>query len=108
MKHSPLGYSNHWGRRPRRRAHPDICCSRIQQTESRGVEVGHKQHSIDLRDNDRGVTSSGVCGHDGVEFHSAIVEALLHEFAAGVPWLLGRCGKEMLGQNGERGILMVG
>ena len=73
---SPLEYNNHSGRRPRRCARLDIDYNHIQRTESRGVEVGRKRRSIDLHDNDRGVTSSGVCGHDGAGYRSAIVEAL--------------------------------
>lgn len=108
VAHAPLGYNNHSGRRPRRRAHPDIDCSRIQRTESREVEVGRKQHSIDLRDNDRGVTSFEACGHGGVEYHLAIVEALSRALIEGVPWFQGKCGKGTSGQNGEQEILMVG
>jgi hypothetical protein len=106
--HIPQGYNNRSGQRPRQREHPDIDYSRIQRTESREVEVGRKRHSIDLRDNDRGVTSSVVCVCDEAECHLAIVEALLRELTAGVPWLLGKCGKETLGLNGEQGILMAG
>ena len=82
---TPQGYNNRSGQRPRRREHPGIDYSRIQQTESREVEVGRKRHSIDLRDNDRGVTSYVVSVCDEVECHLAIVEALLRELTAGVP-----------------------
>lgn len=90
-----------------RRVHPDIGCSRIQ-AELREVEVGRKRYSIDLRDNDRDVTSFGVCGHGGEECHSAIVEVLLPGLTAGVPWLGDKYGKETLGRNGEQGTRMVG
>ena len=106
--HVPLGYNSRSGQRPKRRGHHDIDYSRIQQAESREVEVGHKRHSIDLRDSDRGVTSFGVCGRDGAECHLATAEALLRGLAAGVPWLLGKYGKETVGRNGGQGILMVG
>ena len=105
---TPQGYNNRSGQRPRRRGYPGIDYSRIQQIESREVEVGRKRRSIDLRDNDRGVTSFvvGVC--DEAEFHLATVEVSLRELTAGVPWLLGKCGKETVGLNDERGIPMVG
>jgi len=105
---TPQGYNNRSGQLPRRRGHPGIDHSRIRQIELREVEVGRKQHSIDLRDNDRGVTSFVVGACDEVEFHLAIAEVLLRELTAGVPWLLGRCGKETVGLNDERGIPMVG
>jgi len=105
---TPQGYNNRSGQRPRRRVHPGIDYSRIQQTESHEAEVGHKRHSIDLRDNDRGVTSFVVSVYDGAECHLAIVGVLLRELTAGVRWLLGKCGKETLGPNDEQGILMVG
>jgi hypothetical protein len=105
---APLGYSNRSGQRPRRRVHPGIDRSRSQRTESHEVGVGRKRHSIDLRDNDRDVTSFVVCVHDVAEYHLAIAEVLLRGLTAGVPWLLGTYGKETLGPNGEQGILMVG
>lgn len=105
--HAPLGYNNRSDQRPRRRAHPGID-SRIQRTESREIDVERKRYSIDLHDSDRDVTSFGVCGQDGGEYHLATVEVLLHGLTAGVPWLLGKYGKETSGQNGEQGILMVG
>ena len=104
----PLGHNNRSGQRPRRHALPGIDCSRIQQTESREVGAGCKQRSIDLRDNDRGVTSFGVCARDEVGSHLAIVEASLRGLTAGVPRLLGKCDKETLGPDGEQGILMAG
>jgi len=104
--HAPLGYNNRSGQQPRQHVHPGTDCSRIRQTESRGVGLGRKQHSIDLRDNDRGVTSFGVCVHEA-ECHLAIAGVSSHELTAGVPWLLGRCGKGTLGPGGEQGILMV-
>jgi len=104
--HALLGYSNRSGQRPRQYVHPGTDCSRIRQTESRGVELGRKRHSIDLRDSDRGVTSFEVCVHE-VECHLAIAGVLSHGLTAGVPWLLGRCGKETLRLGGEQGILMV-
>ena len=108
--HAPLGYNNRSDQRPRRRAHPGID-SRIQRTESRErreVGVGRKWGSIDLRDNDRDVTSFVVCVHDEVEYHLAIAEAVSHGLTVGVPGLLDTCGKETVGPNGEQGILMVG
>ena len=104
----PQGYNNRSDQRPRRREHPGIEYTRIQQTESRGVEVERKRHSIDLRDSDRGVTSFVVSVCDEAEYHLATVEASLRESTAGVPWLLGKCGKETLGLNDEQGILMAG
>jgi len=103
-----LGYSNRPGQQPRRCAYPDTGRSRIQQTESREIEVGCKRHSIDHRDSDRGVTSFVVCVRDEAVCHLAIVEALLRELTAGVPWLLGKCGKETSALDGEQGNLMVG
>jgi hypothetical protein len=108
VMYAPPGYNSHLDLRPRRRAHPDIGYSHIRRTESREIGVGRKRHSIDLRDNDRGVTSFGVCGRDGAEYRSAIVEALLCGLTAGVPWLVGKYGKETSGRSGEQGILMVG
>ena len=108
VTHAPLEYNNHSDRRPRRRGHPYIDCSRIQQAESSGVGVERKRDSIDLRGSDRDVTSFVVCGHDGAEYHWAIVEGLLRGLAAGVPWLQGKYGRETLERNGEQGILMVG
>ena len=106
---TPQGYSNRSGQRPRRREHPGIDYSRIRQTESREVEVGRKRHSIDLRDNDRGVTSFVVSVCDEAGCHLAIVGVSLRELTVGVPWLLlGKCGKETLEPNDEQGILMVG
>ena len=101
-----LGYNNRSGQQPRQHADPGIGCSRIRRTESREVGIGRKRYSIDLLESDRGVTSFGICVHDEVECHSAIAEALLHELTAGVPWLSGKCGKEML-EPSEQGILMV-
>lgn len=63
------GYNNRSGQRPKRHAHPGIDRNHIQQIESRGVGVVRKQRSIDLRDNDRGVTSSVVSVRDGGECH---------------------------------------
>lgn len=105
--HAPPGYSSRSGLQPKQRAHPDIDCSRIRRTESRGVEVECKRYSIGLRDNDQDAESFVVYVCDGVECHLAIAEALLRELAAGVPWLLGTYGKETLGPNGEQGIPMV-
>lgn len=87
--------------------HPDTGCTRIQRTESRGVDAGRKRRSIDLRDSDRGVTSFVVCG-DGAEYRLAIGKALPHGSTAGVPWLVGKYDKGTVGQNGEQEIQMVG
>ena len=54
------------------------------------------------------MTSFVVCVRDEAVCHSAIVEALLHELTAEVPWLLGKCGKETSELGGEQGIPMVG
>ena len=82
---TPLGYNNHLGQRPRRHVHPGIGRNHIQQTESHEVGVGRKQRSIDLRDNDRGVTSSVVSVRDEGECHLATVEASLRGLTGGVP-----------------------
>ena len=79
------GYSNRLGQRPRRHAHPGIDRNRIQQIESHEVGVVRKQRSIDLRDNDRGVTSSAVSVRDGGECHLATVEVSLRGLTGGVP-----------------------
>jgi len=81
-----------------------VCASGIdrnhtQRTELREVAIGRKRHSIDLRDNDRGVTSFVVCVH-GVGCHSAIAEVLLHWIdTRRFPSSLGTCGMETLEQN---------
>lgn len=52
------------------------------------------------------MTSFVVCVREA-ECHLATVE-VLHGSTAGVPWLLGTCGKETLGLDGGQGILRVG
>lgn len=101
-------YNSRSDQRPKQRGHPGIDYNRTRRTESREVGAGCIRHSIDLRGSDRDVTSFGVCGRDGAECHLAIEEALLHGSTAGVPWSVGKYDRETSGQDGERGILMVG